>query len=104
MITYLFFTEDRKSTILKCLRICVVSFLHQSANSESYDIPLSDVKKPEDISNRLPPIEIPEAPDGFSWQGYAGSVNISTNILFPYEGQVLFSSCHCVIGLNNSLI
>mmetsp|Transcript_26232 Transcript_26232/g.34122 ORF Transcript_26232/g.34122 Transcript_26232/m.34122 type:complete len:292 (-) Transcript_26232:115-990(-) len=68
----------------------VFGVLWELSFAESINIPLSNVKSPNDIIDQLPPIlDAPDAPDGFNWAGYGGDINISTSILFPYEGQTV---------------
>jgi hypothetical protein len=70
------------------ISVLLCSLLPNSVQSESVNIPLSNLKSADDLSGKLPRSETPQAPEGFGWEGYKGKINISTSILFPYEGQV----------------
>jgi len=57
---------------------------------KTVEVPLESIKEAKDIANILgapPPPE--EAPQGFAWGGYGGAVNVTTNVLFPLEGQTV---------------
>ena len=66
---------------------CILLVPH-SVDCKAIEVPIESFKEAKDLANILgapPPPE--EAPEGFAWGGYGGAVNVTTNVLFPLEGQ-----------------
>jgi hypothetical protein len=58
------------------------------ATSKTLEVPVDKIRSVGDLVDVLgDPPQAPDAPAGFSWKSYGGSLNISTNVLFPLEGQ-----------------
>jgi len=57
---------------------------------KTIEVPIASIKAAKDVANILgAPPSPDEPPPGFAWGSYGGAVNVTTNVLFPLEGQTV---------------
>lgn len=78
----------RVSPRLSVVSLALVLFPVTGVLGKNLEIPAEKVRSAGDLSDILgAPPEAPDAPAGFSWKSYGGELNLTTNVLFPLEGQ-----------------
>lgn len=81
-----------RTTLHSCALRAVLCalLLPPSVVSKTIEVPLASIKAAKDVANLLgAPPSPDEPPPGFAWGGYGGAVNVTTNVLFPLEGQTV---------------